>query len=63
MSKLKVALIGNGGICRACHIEKYYENDRIEVVAFCDIIEEKAIKLRDKYSLLQQCKFKMKFAH
>ena len=49
MSKLKVALIGNGGICRGCHIDNYYEDERVEVVAFCDIIEERAIELRDKY--------------
>ena len=49
MAKLRVALIGNGGICRGSHIENYYEDDRVEVVAFCDIIEERAITLRDKY--------------
>ena len=49
MSKLRVALIGNGGICRGCHVENYYEDERVEVVAFCDIIEERAIDLRDKY--------------
>ena len=49
MSKLRIALIGNGGICRGCHINNYYEDDRAEVVAFCDIIEERAIALRDKY--------------
>ena len=49
MSKLKIALIGNGGICRGCHVENYFEDERVEVVAFCDIIEERAIDLRDKY--------------
>ena len=49
MAKLRVALIGNGGICRGSHIENYYEDNRVEVVAFCDIIEERAIALRDKY--------------
>ncbi len=49
MSTLRIALIGNGGICRVCHIQHYCEDDRVEVVAFCDIIEERAIALRDKY--------------
>ncbi|MBR6647704.1 MAG: Gfo/Idh/MocA family oxidoreductase, partial [Clostridia bacterium] len=49
MSKLRIAIIGNGGICRACHVEHYVEDNRAEVVAFCDIIEERAIALRDKY--------------
>ena len=49
MSKLRIALIGNGGICRGSHIKNYVEDDRVEVVAFCDIIEERAVALRDKY--------------
>ncbi|MBR5441738.1 MAG: Gfo/Idh/MocA family oxidoreductase [Clostridia bacterium] len=49
MSKLRVALIGNGGICRGSHVVNYVDDDRVEVVAFCDIIEERAAALRDKY--------------
>lgn len=49
MSKLKIGLIGNGGICRGSHIKNYYEDERVEVVAFCDIIEERAVALRDEY--------------
>ncbi|MBR2876726.1 MAG: gfo/Idh/MocA family oxidoreductase, partial [Clostridia bacterium] len=49
MSKLRIALIGNGGICRGSHIKNYCDDDRVEVVAFCDIIEERAISLRDEY--------------
>ena len=49
MSKLKIALIGNGGICRGSHVENYLDDERVEVVAFCDIIEERAAALRDKY--------------
>ena len=51
MSKLKIAIIGNGGICRGSHIDNYSEDDRVEVVAFCDIIEERAVALRDEYSV------------
>ncbi len=49
MAKLRIALIGNGGICRGSHIKNYCEDERVEVVAFCDIIEERAIALRDEY--------------
>ena len=49
MSELRIALIGNGGICRGCHVPNYLEDDRVKIVAFCDIIEERAIELRDKY--------------
>ena len=40
MAKWRVGLIGNGGICRGAHLAEYLEDDRIEVVALCDIIEE-----------------------
>lgn len=49
MSKLKIALIGNGGICCGSHIKNYVGDDRVEVVAFCDIIEQRATALRDTY--------------
>ena len=49
MSKLRIAIIGNGGICQGSHIDNYYEDKRVDVVAFCDIIEERAIALRDEY--------------
>ena len=43
MSKLRVALIGNGGICRGSHVVNYIEDDRVEVVAFCDIIDRRMV--------------------
>ncbi len=49
MAKWRVGLIGNGGICRGAHLAEYLEDDRIEVVALCDIIEERAQKLKDEY--------------
>lgn len=49
MSKLKIAIIGNGGICRGSHIKNYCEDDRVDLVAFCDIIEERAAALRDEF--------------
>jgi len=49
MSKLRIAIIGNGGICQGSHIENYCEDERVEVVAFCDIIEERAVALKNEY--------------
>ena len=49
MAKWKVGLIGNGGICKGAHLSTYLNDERLEVVAVCDIIEERAIELRDKY--------------
>lgn len=47
--KWRVALIGNGGICKGAHVPLYLEDDRVEVAAVCDIIEERAQFLKDKY--------------
>ena len=49
MAKWRVGLIGNGGICKGAHLEEYLADDRIEVVALCDIIEERAQFLKDNY--------------
>ena len=49
MSKLKIAIIGCGGICQWAHIPSWSEDKRVEVVAFCDIIEARAIALKNKY--------------
>ena len=49
MKKLRVAIIGNGGICNAVHVPQYLKmTDTIEVVALCDIILERAEALRDR---------------
>ena len=50
MKKLRVALIGNGGICRGAHVPQYLKmTDTVEVVALCDIIIERAETFRDSY--------------
>ena len=49
MKKLRVAIIGNGGICNAVHVPQYLKmTDTVEVVALCDIIPERAEALRDR---------------
>ncbi|MEE1060865.1 MAG: Gfo/Idh/MocA family oxidoreductase, partial [Ruminococcus sp.] len=42
MKKLKGALIGAGGIGRGTHTPAYEKMDNVEIVAVCDIIEERA---------------------
>lgn len=49
MAKWKVGIIGNGGICKGAHIPLYTKDERVEVVAVCDIIEERAQYLKDTY--------------
>ncbi len=48
---IKVAVIGNGGICPA-HISSYLQfSDRCKIVALVDIIPGKAEKMRERFSL------------
>lgn len=51
--KLKVALIGAGGIARGAHMGSYSRMDNVEVVAICDIKIEKAEKLAEEYGVPQ----------
>jgi predicted dehydrogenase len=47
--KFKVGVIGCGVICEN-HIIPLIENDNTELVAVCDIVEDKAIKYANKYN-------------
>lgn len=45
MSKtLKVAIIGCGGIANGKHLPSLKQQPEVELVAFCDIVEERAQK-------------------
>ncbi|MDR1629549.1 MAG: Gfo/Idh/MocA family oxidoreductase [Oscillospiraceae bacterium] len=48
MKKLRVGIIGNGGICQGVHAGAYLEEEeRVEIVALCDIIKERAEMVQD----------------
>lgn len=49
MEKLKVGIIGCGGIANGKHMPSLQKLDNVEMVAFCDIIEERAIKAAKEY--------------
>ena len=50
MKKLKIGIIGNGGICKVAHLPCYIrETTQAEIVALCDIKIERAEEIRDKY--------------
>ncbi len=49
MEKVRIGIIGNGGICKGAHIGQYIKDSRVEIVALCDIIEERAQYLKDTY--------------
>ena len=46
---IRIGLIGNGGMCKAAHAPFYRDDPRTEVAAVCDIIEERAVYLRDNF--------------
>ena len=49
MEKVRLGFIGCGGIANGKHLHAYSKNKYAELVAFCDIVEERAIKAKEKY--------------
>ncbi|WP_205093081.1 Gfo/Idh/MocA family protein [Thalassobacillus pellis] len=50
--KLKVGIIGAGGIAKGVHIPNYMKcGDRVEIVAIADVIKEKADHYADEFSI------------
>lgn len=49
MKKTRLGLIGVGCISTIAHIPAYIGNDRVEIAGVCDIIEERAIAVRDAH--------------
>lgn len=47
--KLRVGIIGCGGIANGKHMPSLSKIERVEMVAFCDLIEEKAQKAAKQY--------------
>lgn len=50
MAKLRVGLVGAGGIAHV-HLDSYKKNNDAEVVAICDIDEERLNKTADEYGI------------
>ena len=50
MGKLKVGIIGMGGICRHAHMPGYLNMDNVEVSAVCDILPEKIDSFKEQYN-------------
>ena len=49
MKKIRIGLIGTGGICRARHIPGYLECPECEITALCDINPKALQKTKDKF--------------
>lgn len=55
MKKLKVALIGAGGIVSYAHMPAYAKMENVEIIGICDIKREKAEKLAQQYNIPYVC--------
>ncbi|MBS6832423.1 MAG: Gfo/Idh/MocA family oxidoreductase [Clostridiales bacterium] len=49
MKKIKIAIIGAGGIAINAHAPAYEKMDNVDVVGVCDIIEERAAKMAKRF--------------
>ncbi|WP_335872592.1 Gfo/Idh/MocA family protein [Bacillus sp. 2205SS5-2] len=49
MSKLNIGVIGCGSIAQYRHLPEYANNNQVEIVAVCDIVEERVQKTADIY--------------
>ena len=50
-NKLKVGLIGLGGICLYAHMPAYLKTENVEIGAICDILPEKIAFFKDKFNI------------
>jgi len=52
MDKLKLGIIGTGGICNNKHLPSLAKvSDKVEIVALCDLVREKAEATKERYGL------------
>ena len=49
--RLKVGIIGCGGIANGKHMPSIKAINRVDMVAFCDLIEERAVKAAKEYGV------------
>ncbi|MFC5404294.1 Gfo/Idh/MocA family protein [Cohnella soli] len=52
MSKLKVGIIGTGGIANV-HMQSYAANPEVELYAICDLVQERAAQKAEAYGVSQ----------
>ena len=49
MKTMKIGIVGCGGIANGKHLPAIKRNGNFEAVAFCDLIEERAVKAKEEY--------------
>ena len=51
MDRVKVAVIGAGGIARGVHLPSLADMEDVEIVAVCDLLEDRAADLAEKFAI------------
>ncbi len=49
MRKVKIGIVGCGGIANGKHLPAIQKNGNFEIIAFCDIVKERALEAKEKY--------------
>ncbi|MDB5054569.1 MAG: oxidoreductase protein [Bacilli bacterium] len=49
MNKLRVAVVGCGSITKYRHAPEYAFNEHVELVAFCDLVRDRALLMAEQY--------------
>ena len=49
MNKIRVGVIGCGSIAKFRHLPEYAANEISEIAAVCDLVEERAKKMAERY--------------
>jgi len=49
--RVRVGVIGAGGMCNSVHLPSLRDMDDVEVVALCDLVEEKARRTAEKFKV------------
>ena len=49
MNKIKIGVVGCGSIAQHRHLPEYENNEHVEIVAVCDIVEDRVQKVAEKY--------------
>ncbi|MEH7379078.1 Gfo/Idh/MocA family oxidoreductase [Bacillus sp. JJ1533] len=52
MSKVKIAVIGCGSIAQHRHLPEYAMNKHVEIVAVCDIVEDRVHQVASQYGVM-----------
>ena len=50
MTKLKIGVIGCGSIAKFRHLPEYEANESVEIIAVCDIVEDRVKETAEKYN-------------